>query len=107
MAKLELLYGKNAKRHASPREGVGRKVYDPYLAGLGWTWVPTMRVGQGCTVHLRADELPAGRLIVRVSRHMCAVVDGVVHDLYDPSRDGTRCVYGYWTRDPNGTDAAA
>ena len=22
--------------------------------------------------------------------------DGVVHDTYDPSRDGTRCVYGYW-----------
>lgn len=21
-----------------------------------------------------------------------------VHDTYDPSRDGTRCVYGYWRR---------
>lgn len=21
---------------------------------------------------------------------------GMVHDTFDPSRDGTRCVYGYW-----------
>ena len=25
---------------------------------LGWTWTPTMAIGQGCKVHLRADELP-------------------------------------------------
>jgi hypothetical protein len=35
--------------------------------------------------------------VVALSKHYAAVVDGVVHDLYDPSRDGTRCVYGYWT----------
>lgn len=96
MAKLELRYGAQAKRHASPRSGVARRVYDPFLAELGWTWTPTMQIGQGCTVHLRADELPAGRLIARLSRHLCAVVDGVVHDTHDPSREGTRCVYGYW-----------
>jgi hypothetical protein len=55
-----------------------------------------MRIGSGCTVHLRADELPPGRLIVNVSRHTVAVIDGVIHDTYDPSRDGTRCVYGYF-----------
>ena len=31
-----------------------------------------------------------------VSKHITAVVDGVIHDTFDPSRDGTRCVYGYW-----------
>lgn len=41
-------------------------------------------------------ELPSGRLIVAVSRHLCAVIDGVIHDTFDPSRDGTRCVYGYF-----------
>ena len=55
-----------------------------------------MKIGSGCTVHLRADELPTGRLIVSVSRHVVAVIDGVIHDTHDPSRDGTRCVYGYW-----------
>jgi len=84
------------KRAWSPRSGVPRCVYDPYLKLIGWVWTPTMAIGQGCTVHLRDDELPGGRLIVRVTRHMCAVIDGVVHDTHDPSRSGTRCVYGYW-----------
>jgi hypothetical protein len=44
-----------------------------------------------------ASELPAGRLIVCVSRHVVAVIDGVIHDNHDPSRGGTRCVYGYFT----------
>lgn len=80
----------------SPRTGIPPKLIRDYLTGLGWIWVPTMRVGAGTTVHLRADELPPGRLIVRVSRHVCAVVDGIVHDTFDPSRDGSRCVYGYY-----------
>lgn len=61
-----------------------------------WIWTPTMGIGTGCTVHLKADELPSGRLIVSLSRHMAAVINGVLHDTYDCSRDGTRCVYGYW-----------
>ena len=36
-----------------------------------------------------------------LSRHMCAVIDGVIHDTYDPSRDGTRAVYGYYTDERN------
>jgi hypothetical protein len=83
-------------RAKSARDGVSPKVYKPWLAERGWVWTPTMQVGQGCTVHLRADELPSGRLICRLSRHLTVVVDGVVHDTFDPSREGTRCVYGYW-----------
>ena len=55
-----------------------------------------MQIGSGCTVHLRADELPPGRLVVSVSKHLTAVIDGVIHDTHDCSRRGTRCVYGYW-----------
>jgi hypothetical protein len=80
----------------SPRNGMSPDIYRPYLAELGWQWTPTMTIGSGTTVHLRADELPAGRIIARVSRHLCAVIDGVVHDTGDPTRDGTRAVYGYW-----------
>jgi hypothetical protein len=100
MAKLELRYGARACDHASPRTGVNRRVYDRYLTEIGWTWTPTMLIGQGCTVHLHPDELPSGRLIVRVSKHICAVIDGVTHDTHDPSRGGRRCVYGYWQRRP-------
>jgi hypothetical protein len=85
-------------RKASARDGVHvkRVWFKRYMANIGWVWTPTMHIGSGCRVHLRADELPPGRLIVSVSRHYTAVVDGIVHDLYNPSREGTRCVYGYW-----------
>lgn len=81
---------------AVARSGVPRKVYQKYLDSVGWEWVPTMGIGQGCTTHLCAAELPSGRLIVRLSRHVAAVIDGVIHDTHDPSRGGTRCVYGYF-----------
>jgi len=55
-----------------------------------------MQIGSGCRVHLRADDLPAGRLIVKVTHHLVAVIDGVIHDTHNCSRGGTRCVYGYW-----------
>jgi hypothetical protein len=56
-----------------------------------------MQIGSGCKVHLRDGELPTGRLVVFVSKHYTAVIDGVIHDTYDPSRAGTRCVYGYFS----------
>jgi len=65
---------------------------------LGWQWTPTMFIGSGCRVHLREDELPSGRIICNVSKHFAAVIDGVLHDTHDCSRDGTRCVYGYWNQ---------
>lgn len=86
------------RRGGSPRDGVHKKVYAAYLAALGWEWVPTMAIGQGCTVHLRADELPGGTIICRLSGHIATVIDGVLHDTDDCSRDGTGCVYGYWQR---------
>jgi hypothetical protein len=89
--------GKQPRGRPSARTGMPRKVYEPYLRELGFTWTPTMGIGTGCRVHLKADELPQGRLVCRVSKHMVAVIDGVVHDTHDPSRGGTRCCYGYWT----------
>ena len=82
----------------SARNGVYTKstLFKAYMARLGWSWVPTMQIGAGCTVHLKAGELPPGRLVVAVSKHYTAVIDGELHDTYDCSRGGTRCVYGYW-----------
>lgn len=75
-----------------------RKWFKDYMKSFGWTWTPCMTVGSGCKVHVRADELPPGRLILSLSRHVTAVLDGVIHDTHDPSRNGTRCVYGYWRK---------
>jgi hypothetical protein len=77
-----------------------RALTHDYIASLGWQWIPTMQIGSGCKVHLCGDELPDGRIIARVTHHLVAVIDGVIHDNHDCSRDGTRCVYGYWKRAP-------
>lgn len=83
-------------RQSSAREGVYKETTRRVMRAFGLVWVPTMAIGSGCTVHLRRDELPPGRLIASVSKHVVAVIDGVVYDTHDPGRNGTRCVYGYW-----------
>jgi len=86
----------NGSGKSSARNGVYKQTIKGYMESIGWKWVPTMLVGKGCKVHLKADELPSGRLVVNVSKHSVAVIDGVIHDTYDCSREGTRCVYGYF-----------
>lgn len=90
--------GKRGKRSASAGNGVnvGRKWFKDYMASLGFTWTPTMGIGTGCKVHLKDGELPMGKLVVAVSKHYTCVIDGVINDTFNPERDGTRCVYGYW-----------
>ena len=83
----------------SSRNGVFKKVYHSYIIKQGFKWIPTMKIGQGCKVHLKEDELPKSKIIVQVSRHLTTMVDGVINDTYDCSRDGTRCVYGYYIKD--------
>jgi hypothetical protein len=86
------------KRQASAAHGIStrRLWFVRYMAEHNYVWVPTMHIGSGCKVHLRDGELPMGRLVVAVSKHYTAVIDGVIYDDHDPSRCGTRCVYGYW-----------
>lgn len=87
--------GKNC---STARTGVKRETVRKIMAHFGFEWIPTMQIGQGCKTHLRADELPSGRIIVSVTGHVAAVIDGVLNDTCDCSRNGTRCVYGYFKR---------
>lgn len=103
---------KDGIRTASRGINTNRVWFQNYMESLGFTWTPTMKIGQGCKVHLRASELPKGRLVVAVSKHYTAMIDGVIHDIYNPQREGSgmrvvngveerystgRCVYGYYT----------
>jgi hypothetical protein len=89
---------RNKPKCSSVHDGVPKFVIDRMMKQLDWQWVPTMKIGTGCQVHLHRDELPPGRLVVRVTRHVVAVVDGVIHDDHDSTRGGTRCVYGYYQK---------
>lgn len=100
----------------SARNGIftQAKWFKDWMKAQGWVWTATMHIGSGCKVHLKADELPKGRIIVSLSRHYSAVIDGVIHDTYDPNNrpppdwleeygreprpPGPRCVYGYWSK---------
>lgn len=100
----EMAKGEKTSRHrggkrSSSRNGVFKETWKKYLKDLGWVWHPTMNIGSGCKVHLKADELPQGTLIVSVTHHLTCVKDGVLFDTYDCSRDETRCVYGYFTQE--------
>jgi len=90
------------RKRSSARTGIYKGTIRRFLISLGWRFNPTMTIGSGCRVHLKAIELPKGRLIVQVSKHLTAVIEGKIHDTHDPSREETRCVYGYWTNsNPN------
>lgn len=99
----------NKSKKRSARSGVhtSRKWFKDYMKKLGFEWTPCMTIGSGCRVHLTDGELPMGRLVVSVSRHFTAVIDGVIHDTFNPERNvvilvgdktriAKRCVYGYY-----------
>lgn len=111
---------RKGKRAASARAGINtnRKWFKDYMASIGFRWTATMGIGTGCATHLHDGELPMGRLVVAVSKHYTAVIDGVIRDTFDPQRAAhvvtlngatcsddprttrsiqRRCVYGYWT----------
>lgn len=82
----------------TPRNGVYKKDTARVMEHFGGIWVACCGKGvpNANKVHLDADELPKGRLICQVSKHVTCVIDGVINDTYDPSRGGKRLVYGYW-----------
>jgi hypothetical protein len=89
--------GRRKRGKSNARTGVYKATIARVLTALGFIWTPCMGIGTGCRVHLRVGEVPSvGRLVVSLSRHSVAVINGIVHDTSDPSRDGLRCVYGYW-----------
>lgn len=103
--------GKRKRGKSNARTGVYKRTMHKVMERYGFTWHPTMLIGQGCKVHLCAEELPKGRIVCNLSKHCVAVIDGVIHDIYDPNErnryaiDGfgndvsvNRCVYGYYSK---------
>jgi hypothetical protein len=79
-------------RGNDPIYGSYDEIYGPYLENLGWRRIPT----DNRKVRLRADELPPGRLIVEVHRHLVAVIDGVIHDTHNSGSAGRRPVEAFY-----------
>ena len=91
--------GKRKKGISNARNGVYRNTYDKLLKELGWEFIPLMTIGSGCQVHLRANEIPMNDTIIcELSKHLTCVKNGVINDTYNCSREGNRCVYGYYIK---------
>jgi hypothetical protein len=82
---------KKSRSGGDPASGCFDAVSARYLRSIGWQY--TRLRGR---VFLRSGQLPPGRLIVALSRHFVAVIDGVIHDTYDSGGAGKRHVKGYW-----------
>jgi hypothetical protein len=90
--------GKRKRGKSNARTGVYKYTTKKIMEKLGWKWIPTMFIGSGCKVHLRRGEVPSGKIIVSLSKHISVVINGVINDIYNPDRFGNRCIYGYWIK---------
>jgi hypothetical protein len=97
-------WGKRARRRSGVSlsllhadHGNDPEVYGPYLETLGWRFKSTKDLPRGKGLHLRPDQLPGGSVIVDLPGHLCAVIDGVLRDVSDCSREGRARIRGYWS----------
>ena len=90
----------------SPRNGFPKKEVRKFLEAQGFKWKPLMRIGSGCTNNVSLEGIPSvkGTFILKLSSHLTTVIDGVINDTYDPSRGGTRCIYGYYVLEDDDPD---
>ena len=64
------------KYGATPRNGMWKEIYRPYLESLGWKY----KVG-----NVKLNEFPAGTYICSVRKHLTVVKDGELYDTWDCS----------------------
>ncbi len=62
----------------NPDSGVHKRVWSKYLKAQGFRWVSCGKRGRTNREHVPAR----GVVILRQRRHLCAVVNGVLHDTY-------------------------
>lgn len=86
----------------SPRNGVPRSIYSPYLLELGWQSVPLPSLPTTINEML----LPEGPTVIQCQRagrphaHLCTVIDHVLHDTWDARDDGVYQVTSIWRPGP-------
>lgn len=65
--------------NANPGNGLSQTAYDRYMRRIGWQYINA--VGKSFTT----DDIPTDTTVmVRIKRHLCCVINGVIHDTYDP-----------------------
>ena len=86
----------------SCRNGTPKTVDSKYLKRLGWVKLKNIcGIGVGIRYHLNDYDLKPffkkyPRMVLQVSKHLTAIVNGELNDTYDCSRDGERAIYAIW-----------
>lgn len=75
----------------TPRNGTFDLASTEYLKRQGWSEHRFER-----TTPVALQDLPPGRLIVRLDGHLSAVIDRTIHDTYDPRHGGRLMLEGYY-----------
>jgi cellobiose-specific phosphotransferase system component IIA len=98
------------KRGATTRRGNWKRVYEKLLDNNGWTKHAKIRVGSTDRCYMLKSDIPSGRVLLKVRRHLVACVDHVINDTWDSREsdlwvDGLptafktpKCVTTIWTR---------
>lgn len=95
-AKFRKMVGRKTARYGIHTEA---PLFTRYMQANGWAWIGMQSRRNSPPVKFCRGSLPGGRIIVAISGHYSAVIDGVIHDTYDGSRDGTAIVNGCWVRE--------
>lgn len=74
----------------SARNGVHKTAYEKFLKDHGWVWHKAPKFEGRKAKHY---DMPKGKVIARMAKHLAAVVDGEVHDTWDST---AKMVYGYY-----------
>lgn len=87
----------------SPRNGVSTATAKAHLDQAGWQY------HRGMKLPIHQSDLPAGVVVLhllnkngRKNRHLCTLVDRVIHDTWNPGDDDGFLVDAFWTP-PAGT----
>ena len=72
------------------RNGIYKETFSEVLSRHGWVWHPAPKFDGR---KARASDMPKGKVIVRMSKHFAAVIDGTVHDSWNSTH---KMVYGFW-----------
>lgn len=111
--KSRSLAAKETKRTSggSVRNGVFREVYTPYLEDHGYKRKGLQTIGSSFRAKPVKSDVPSGRVILKMRRHLAACIDWVLHDKYDSRykhvwKDNVRTstktlatVYSIWTKE--------
>mgnify|MGYP003338477124 FL=1 len=87
---------------SSPRGGVPRSIYHPYLTELGWISDGAPKITRPLTLFHGSAAISVLQVQSPFKRtsHLCTVSEGVLHDTWDPREEGVYQVTESWVPGP-------